>query len=325
MISILMPVKNEALHLNALLSSIVNQSEKDFELIAVDDHSTDDSFAIIKQFSINDSRIKVFQSPKVGIIPALQYAYSKSLGQYITRQDSDDIMPIDKLENLLKILKSNGEGIVATGKVQYFSDFELKDGFKKYEKWLNSLCDTDSHYDQIFKECTLASSNWLIHRRDFEKIGAFNDSRYPEDYHFLFKAYENKLKIKSSNQVTHLWRDHKDRASRNLEQYKDQKFFSFKLFYFKKIYGSSRICLWGAGPTGKKLAKELIAHDIDFHWVTNNMRKIGKSIYGVNIYDYHTLKDRSDHRLIISVTQRDALATIISYLGEINFDNYYEF
>lgn len=320
-----MPFKNEARHLNAFLDSLVSQSEEDFELMAIDDNSTDDSFNIINQLANKDPRIKVFKNPTVGILPAIRFAYSKSEGDYITRQDADDIMPINKLKILLEILKSHGEGTVATGKVEYFSDFELKDGFKKYGDWLNSLCDTDSHYDEIFKECIIASPNWLIHRSDFEKIGTFDEAIYPEDYHFVFKIYENKFKIISSDEVTHLWRDHQDRASRNLIQYKDQKFFSLKVTYFKKIYGDSDICLWGAGPTGKKLAKELIENDIPFHWVTNNEKKIGKNIYGVKIYDFHSLKEKSDHRLIISVTQRGSLDSIKSYLNQINLKNYHEF
>lgn len=325
MISIIMPVKNEALHLNTLLNSIVIQSEKDFELIAIDDHSTDNSFNILNEYSLKDSRIKVLKNPGIGIIAALKFAYSEAQGEYITRQDADDIMPEKKLELLLNILKSNGKGVVATGKVQYFSDNELKDGFKKYETWLNYLCDTDSHYDQIFKECVLVSANWLMHRSDFDKVGAFNDAISPEDYHLAFRCYEQGLKIISSKEVTHLWRDHQNRASRNLEEYQDQKFFPLKILYFKKIFGSEGICLWGAGPTGKKLAKELIANDINFHWVTNNERKIGKNIYGVDIHDLESLRDKANQRVIISVTQRGSLSSIIDFLSEINFKNYYEF
>ncbi len=325
MISIIMPVKNEALHLNTLLDSIISQSEKDFELIAIDDHSTDNSINILRNYSTKDQRIKVFKNPGMGIVSALQFAYSKAQGEYITRQDSDDILPKNKLELLLNILKENGKGIVATGKVKYFSDFELKDGFKKYESWLNHLCDTNSHYDQIFKECVLVSANWLMHRDDFELIGAFNNALYPEDYHLAFRCFENNLKIISTKEVTHLWRDHQNRASRNLEEYQDQKFFSLKVLYFKKIFGSENICLWGAGPTGKKLAKELIANEIKFHWVTNNERKIGKNIYGVDIYDLESLKNRPHQKVIISVTQRGSLDSIIEYLNEINVSNYYEF
>ncbi len=320
-----MPVKNEERHLEKLLDSIVSQSERDFELIAIDDHSTDKSFNILNSYSNKDSRIKLFKNPGKGIVSALQFAYTKTQGEYITRQDSDDIMPEKKLEILLSILKLNGSGVVATGKVQYFSDNELKDGFKKYETWLNHLCDTDSHYDQIFKECVLVSANWLMHRSDFDKIGAFNDAIYPEDYHLAFRCYEQGLKIISSKEVTHLWRDHQNRASRNLEEYQDQKFFPLKVLFFKKVFGTEDICLWGAGPTGKKLAKELIANNINFHWVTNNKKKIGKNIYGVDIYDLDSLKNKNNQRIIISVTQRGSLESIKNYLNEINFSEYYEF
>ena len=320
-----MPVKNEALYLDELLTSIVNQSESEWELVAVDDHSTDDSLKILNDLASTNFKIKVFQNPNQGIISALRCAYSKSSGEYITRQDADDIMPTDKLKKLLSVLNSNDKGTIATGKVKYFSGTKLMDGFKKYEKWLNDLCETNSHYDHIFKECVLASANWLIKRDDFEKLGAFSDAIYPEDYHFVFKAYQNNFKIKSSNEITHLWRDHEKRASRNLEQYSDQKFFPLKVSFFKEIHGSSDICLWGAGPTGKKLAKELLRQNINFHWVTNNEKKIGKEIYGIRIFDYQSLRDRNNHKLIISVSQRDALSSIINYLKEINLNNYYEF
>ena len=60
-ISILMPVKNTAPFLNECLDSIINQSETDFELIAIDDHSTDESHSILNEYSIKDKRVKVFK------------------------------------------------------------------------------------------------------------------------------------------------------------------------------------------------------------------------------------------------------------------------
>ena len=104
-ISILMPVKNTALFLNECLDSIVNQNELNFELIAIDDHSTDESYSILSNYSSKDSRIKVFKNSGKGIIEALRLAYKKSSGSLITRMDSDDIMSINKL----KVLKTNLE------------------------------------------------------------------------------------------------------------------------------------------------------------------------------------------------------------------------
>jgi glycosyltransferase involved in cell wall biosynthesis len=325
MISIIMPFKNESLHIIECLESITKQTHQKFELIAIDDSSEDDSFDLISKYCEQDKRIRVYSNPGSGIIDALQFASIKAQGEFITRQDADDIMPENKLTLLLELLQKNGTGHVSTGLVKYFSTCELKDGFKKYESWINSLCLTSSHYDHIFKECILVSSNWLMYKSDFDNVNGFNDSVYPEDYHFAFKLFHKKLKIVSVYEITHLWRDHPQRASRNLEQYKDQKFFPLKVGELCKTFDNKSFALWGAGPTGKKLAKELIKQNIHFHWVTNNENKIGKKIYDVSIHHFDTLKENSEKLLIISVTQRDALKSIISFLDEIAHKSYREF
>ena len=138
-ISILMPVKNTAPYLFECLESIIKQTETDFELIAIDDHSTDESHSILNEFSIRDQRVKVFKNTGTGIIEALRLAYSKSSGNYISRMDSDDVMSLDKLAVLKSNLTAFGSGHIALGKVKYFSEKPLGSGFKKYELWLNSL------------------------------------------------------------------------------------------------------------------------------------------------------------------------------------------
>jgi glycosyltransferase involved in cell wall biosynthesis len=320
-----MPFKNESLHLEETIESIKGQSLKDFEVIAIDDHSDDNSCEILEKICKIDNRFRVFKNTGSGIVDALRMAHTKAYGEFITRQDADDIMPSYKLEELHSLLVKSGKNSISTGKVEYFSRNELKEGFQKYAKWLNNLCENNNHYDQLFKECVIVSSNWLLHRSDFEKLNGFNDSIYPEDYHFVFKLFENNFKIISSDKVTHKWRDHTDRASRNLEQYKDQKFFPLKVKYFKKFYENKKLTLWGAGPTGKKLAKELIKNHINFDWVTNNEKKIGKFIYGIEVKHFKILQDNTEQLLIISVTQRDALKSIKEYLDSINLRDIFEF
>ncbi|MCW9041214.1 MAG: glycosyltransferase, partial [Flavobacteriales bacterium] len=82
MISIIMPVKNTSLYLSECLNSIINQTEKNWELIAVNDHSTDNSKEILASFANQDNRIKVWDNTGNGIIDALQLAYSKSSGTF---------------------------------------------------------------------------------------------------------------------------------------------------------------------------------------------------------------------------------------------------
>jgi len=315
MISILMPFKNEAKFLSKTLDSILNQ-DVEFELIAVDDHSTDSSWDIISKFD----RVKVFKNEGNGTIDALRLAYSKCSGDFITRMDADDLMPEGKLKELRDLLIKAGKGHVSTGRVEYFSDGKLGEGFKKYANWLNDLCKQNNHFEHIFKECVIASPNWMMYRDDFERIGGFKDSIYPEDYHLVFKMWQENLKVISSKEVTHLWRDHENRASRNLEVYRDQKFYDLKLDFFLKEHGDS-FSLWGAGPSGKSLVKKLIARDVKFSWHTNNDKKIGKIIYGVKLDPIEDVKDI----VIIAVSQFGARENIIDFLAKKGINSHFEF
>ena len=137
-ISILLPVYNAIPYLQICLDSIQNQTEENWELIAIDDFSTDHSLQILMDFKEkNPTRVKVFQNQKKGIIPALQLAFQKSQGEYITRMDADDLMEKTKLETLKGILQKNGKRHLATGLVKYFSETTLGEGYQKYEQWLN--------------------------------------------------------------------------------------------------------------------------------------------------------------------------------------------
>lgn len=320
-----MPVKNEEKFLAKTLDSILCQTEKRFELVIIDDSSTDNTPQIIKNYKMRDSRIVHLTNRGDGVIDALKQAYLYSKGELLTRQDADDLMPPYKIEELKNILLSCGPGAVATGRVKYFSDHKLGEGFVNYANWLNQLCEKNSHKDQLFKECVIASSNWLMYRSDVEKISGFKDMQYPEDYFLVFKVFEYNLKICCSQKVTHYWRDHPERASRVSPLYKDQKFFSLKIKFFIKFYGTQNVVLWGAGPTGKQLAKELQKQGVNFFWLTNNLKKIGQTIYGVTLEEYKALEEKNQAKLILSVTQRGALEKIKNYLAEIGFEHYFEF
>ena len=117
LISILTPFKNTAKYLNDCLNSIINQTHTNWELLIVDDTSTDNSYNIVLEFSKKDTRIKLFKNNGSGIIDALKTAYNNSNGEFITRMDSDDIMPTNKLEIMAKSLIEKGKGHVALGLV----------------------------------------------------------------------------------------------------------------------------------------------------------------------------------------------------------------
>ena len=151
LISILTPFKNTSDFLPECLESILNQTYTNWELIVVDDHSTDESFTIVDAYAKQDSRIKLFKNTGNGIIDALRLAFQHSKGNYITRMDSDDMMTPNKLELMLNDLKAHGKQHIALGLVRYFSDDGVSDGYARYETWLNTLTKTGANYLEIYK------------------------------------------------------------------------------------------------------------------------------------------------------------------------------
>lgn len=308
LISILMPVKNSSRYLTDCLNSILNQTEENWELIAVNDHSTDSCESILADFSERDERIKYFNNTGSGIISALRLAYENSKGEFITRMDSDDLMSSDKLQCLKKALLDHGAGHLAVGLVKYFSETGLGEGYERYEQWLNGLNGVGNAFSEIYKECVIPSPCWMLHRNDLNLCAAFIPDRYPEDYDLCFRFYKAGLILIPSNKVLHHWRDYSNRTSRTDENYKDNRFLDIKLDYFLDLDRNldSELILWGAGKKGKYLAKRMINMNCEFEWICNNENKIGREIYGKILQSEDRLNagNKTAVQIIISVAQR---------------------
>ncbi len=316
LISILIPFKNTACFITSCLDSILRQSYTNWEIIAVNDHSTDASTTLVASYAHADSRIHMFLNEGTGIISALRTAIKHSKGQLVTRMDSDDIMLSDKLLILSQGLIANGKGFVAVGGVKYFSKAGISNGYKKYEHWLNSLTATGSNYSELYKECVIPSPAWMVFRQDLDECGGFSEDRYPEDYDLTFRFYKAGLKIIPCGVKIHLWRDYPSRTSRTSEHYAQNFFLELKLHYFLSLhYDKDRVlCLWGAGNKGKKLAKELVKKKVAFLWLCDNPKKIDKSIYGKTLKHFNVLQSLQDPQSIITVANDVAQAEIRRFL-----------
>jgi glycosyltransferase involved in cell wall biosynthesis len=318
-VSIIIPCKNAAEFLDETLLSIRNQSFIDWECILVDDHSTDSSLEVFNEFAAEDARFQSFKNTGVGVIQALQCGYKHSTSTIITRMDADDLMPVNKLSNLLKALEEKGTGHVATGKVKYFD--ALGEGFKNYERWLNKLIDENSHRAHLYKECVIASPNWMLYRKDFERIGAFDSAVYPEDYELVFRMFSGGLKVAAVNEVTHLWRDHEQRASRVSLFYAANTFLPLKLSWFQKLNRdeTKKLILLGAGKKGKAIAKELKRLGMVFIWQTNNPKKIGHFIYEVEVHSQH-LPEKTDAQVLLGLSSPGEVSQLEEELSAKEFD-----
>lgn len=112
-ISVVMSVYNDGQFVTQAVQSILSQTFADFEFVIVDDGSIDDTIAQIETF--NDPRIRIIRQQNYGLATALNRGMEDSCGQYIARQDGDDISALDRLENQSDFLDAHPEiGLVGT-------------------------------------------------------------------------------------------------------------------------------------------------------------------------------------------------------------------
>lgn len=321
-ISIIMPVKDTALYLTDCLSSIVNQTFRNWELIAVNDDSADNSLELLMAFSEKDERIKVYNNQNPGLLNALRLGYKHASGQLIHRMDSDDKMPQMKLEWMLEAWMKNGKGSLVTGGTSYFKDDgEVGDGFKRYDTWLRNVAKNQTHQAEMFRECVIPSNCWLVHREDFERIKGFEPNDFPEDYDLCFRFICGDLKIIGLDKVLHFWRDRDDRISRNWEVYRDNRFFELKVRYFFSFSRdeSRPLVLWGAGKNGKDLAKVLLKKEPNLTWITDNSNKIGKHIYNCLICDIDCLANLKKPQIIVALASPNDQKDVASFMKKSGF------
>ena len=306
MISILLPFYNAAPWITETIHSIQAQSHDDWELIAINDFSTDNSLSILEELVQKDSRLRIFQNREKGIIPALQLGLSMARGEFLTRMDADDLMPEHRLVLMANKLNTLPEKSIVTGKVQYFStkngmrEFHscISQGYLTYEAWLNKRIELHDHYNHIYRECVVASPNWMTRTQDIITSNIFSSLHYPEDYDMTFLWMQQGFQICSIDEITLLWREHPARTSRNSDIYDQASFFNLKLDWFCRLHTTNSIAILGAGVKGKITAKFFSGRNIEFNWYDLEWKRYNTPIFGTVIQNYELL---TAEKLLIAV------------------------
>ena len=129
-VSVVMPVFNGEAFVKEALESILNQSFKQFEIVVINDGSTDKTQEIVTRLASKDARIRLINHPKnSGLIPCLNEGLELAQGNYIARMDADDIAHPIRLQRQFEFLESNPQVIVCGSYIRLFGE---KSGIKTY-------------------------------------------------------------------------------------------------------------------------------------------------------------------------------------------------
>ena len=116
-VAVLMPFRNAAAFIEEAVRSVLAQTWRDFELIAVDDGSTDDSLSIVTALADQDRRVRVLANTGEGIADALETARGRTKAPFLARMDADDIAAPDRLERQMRFLEEHPEVVAVGGDV----------------------------------------------------------------------------------------------------------------------------------------------------------------------------------------------------------------
>lgn len=119
-ISVIIPIYNMEKYLSKCLDSVLNQSLKDIEVIAINDGSKDKSIEILRKYQKKHKNLKVFDNNNMGISATRNFGIEKSTGEYITFIDSDDFIDVNMLEFMYNKAKKENLDIVVCDYYHYY-------------------------------------------------------------------------------------------------------------------------------------------------------------------------------------------------------------
>lgn len=281
-ISIVLPVFNGAETLCAAVHSIQTQTCEDWELILVDDGSTDGTGALATSLAIGDPRIRVFTEAHRGLVGALQVGCGRARGEFLARMDSDDVAHPTRLARQLGWFVDHpagglcGTGVRMTG--------EVGPGRRRYEAWLNAHITHDDLSRALFVECPIAHPTFMMRRAAFEALGGYREFDGPEDYDLVFRFWHGGYKIGNVPEILLDWRERPGRLSMTSPRYTEGAFRRLKRHWLEtaRIRGERPLYQWGAGEVGKRWLREWPPGSIA---AVADIRpsKIGQRIHGVPV------------------------------------------
>lgn len=333
-VSIVLPTYNGEKYIKKSIESIINQSFEDWELIIVNDCSTDLTPKIVNDYASQDNRIKVINNVENKKLPeSLNIGFRKSIGEYLTWTSDDNEYLPNALANMHQVLSNNSDCYMVCANMQivdwsgkFLGNFEVS----------NLLWPNNS-----------VGACFMYKREVYEKVGEYNAKLFlVEDYDYWIRVVRRFGTIKTINNILYLYRSHKESLTS-----KRKKSIKLQLCKLREIYiddiikeeinykdvlcsiyydfiennyeceASNKIkellpevmcdklpiennknyIVFGAGKYGEEIAEKLGAKVAYF--VDNNIEIVGDKKFGIEIISFDKLiKIAGKYNILIAVS-----------------------
>ena len=317
-ISVLLPVRDGAETLGEAVASLEAQTDPDFEVLVVDDGSTDDTREILEAWSGRDPRVRVLQQTAAGIVAALELARGEARGSFLARMDADDVCEPARLARQREFLEAERDLVGCGCFVRYFPRSAVRAGARRYEAWMNGSSSAEEVERDMFVECPLAHPTFFLRSESVQAVGGYRDPGWAEDHDLILRLWEAGGRLAKVPEVLLRWREGEDRLSRVDPTYAPEAFVRCKAHFLRRTLLRDRdgVIVWGAGPVGKTFARELVREGVRLRaFVEVDPRKIGQEIHGAPVLDTESGLTHRDGLHLAAVGQagaRDTLRGILS-------------
>lgn len=285
-VTVLLPCRNEEAFLPACIESLKSQTLEAFEVVAVDDGSTDATRELLDGWARRDARVRVLDGGGRGVAAAAQGAADQARAPLLTRMDGDDVAHAGRLERQVAFLDRRPALAACGVGVEYFPREAVGSGYRRYERWLNGLREPEELVRDLLVECPVAGPTLMLRRSVLRALGGHRDTGWPEDYDLVLRLHLAGMRAANLPDVLHRWRLHDGNISRSDPAFSPDAFLRCKSHFLAAGFLPEERppVMWGAGEVGKPLARALegqgrpVAAFVDL-----DPRKIGQRIAGAPV------------------------------------------
>ncbi len=210
LVSVVMSVYNGRPYMRAAVQSMLKQTLQDFELIIVNDGSTDGSGEVLNQLSESEDRIRVFHQENRGLAAALNRGIKNARGKYIARMDADDVSRPHRFERQIKALRGNPERAVVGAQVAFIDE----EGDQIAGSTSNPTTPVHLAWRLLFRN-RIFHPTWMAVKEKLEAAGGYNEAYETAQDYELITRLSRRYSVSNVDDVLVYMRRHGERVTVN--------------------------------------------------------------------------------------------------------------